>query len=274
MNIIDLSKIDLNKIKIKNSILFNNIKIQNIHYDHKPLMIQTPHLYLPFGLSTSYHYEDKYVLNLAIVQTNRKHLKFQEDIFDFEQFLQSISESSQFISESSQFLNSIKQPDDHFYPPCLKTKIHHNVPLQVFDIYTQVQKLNYIIPGSWCTAIIHPKHLWFNQDLNQYGVTWYILQAKVRPPIPILNKCLIEDDFSNETLCSICYTKILKDETEDLMMISNQIPEEYQKYSKMLKLGIPLLAVIQKCRMDGLDPEILNSGQTQLSSMTNHPAST
>jgi hypothetical protein len=290
-----LRELDLDKIQIRGKISSNNdFSLQDVEYRGRPLLIQTPNLYLPFGLSSSYGDSDRYSLNLGMIQSDGKHIIFQKELDQFDQHFKELEE----LKDSYQ--GSVKQNEDLFYPPCLKAKVHPQIALQVYDVYGKIKDLNYVIPGSWGMAILCPKYLWtkrsaplsasLNASLSSEqnsqavsGLTWYVLQLKVRPPIPLLDKCLIDDHGSlqNETLCSICYHKIVKSDSFTLRALDEQTnlqeeeeedwPSSYQKYQKMLKLGIPILAVIQKCQMDGLDPEVLRQRKPTTSSSYSTP---
>lgn len=236
------------------------------------LLLQTPKLYLPFGISKSYDNDEK----------NQLHLSFQDADNKMKDFINLITQIDQHFQETYPFyqmMSSIKQNEDKFYPPYLKVKIPNiNQGFQVYDVFNNPQKLEYLVPGTWLTSIIYLKHLWVNDQENIMGLGWYILQTKAKIPMPILNHCIIDDDWEQETLCAICYSKIVKQP-----IIPNQseqphqpIPEGYETYVHMLKLGIPLLAVIQKCQMDGMDPEVLHQhkrgykSNNQINNQTNN----
>ncbi|MEX0597114.1 MAG: hypothetical protein WD512_11495, partial [Candidatus Paceibacterota bacterium] len=174
------------------------------------------------------------------------------------------------------FNSTIRESKDQFYPPFIRTRIpkssnrsaninnqqKQKIDLSVFDLSDSPKSIEYIIPGSWATSLLYLKHIWVNNVTFQVGLTWYILQTKVKTPIPQLpaDHCLIDDPWLDETFCAICYSKVIcepaingVEEQEE----PDPIPSEYEKYLKMLKLGIPILPVIQRCQMDGLDPEYL-----------------
>lgn len=236
------------------------IDLHEIYYCQKKklLIIQTPKLYLPFGLSQITSNTDHFQVNLSFqdLKTNQTTDNFFQQIKDLDSFFSQ-------IYPGYNFFNSIRIPDDKFYPPYLKTKITRsssNSYFKVYDDHNQEQSKDYLIPGSWATSLIYLKHLWINQKEKIVGLSWYILQTKVRSPIPVFKECQINDNWDNETLCANCSAKIPK----SLLPPNNQpatleLPVEYQKYTKMLKLGIPILAVLQRCELDGLDPEVLKS---------------
>lgn len=259
-NIIFWSNLQLEKLVISShATKINQIYLYEINYQSEPLLIQTPRMYLPFGVSKSYDQENKYQLNLSL--------------FQLETFQQKISQLDKYFTTrypDYQLVSSIRQNEDKFYPPYLRTKL--SFPIQVYDVFGEPQTIDYLVPGSWTTNIIYLKHLWINEIDDLMGLSWYTLQTKVKTPTPILppNRCLIDDDWQNETLCAICYSKVVRqtvvpgviDNNNNSSLLSQdpEMPVEYEKYTKMLKLGIPLLAVIQRCQMDGRDPEILRQG--------------
>lgn len=174
------------------------------------------------------------------------------------------------------FLHSVKSNDDRFYPPFIKTKYN---TLQIFDILNNKQNIDYLLPGSYISSLIQPKSVWIRLSTNEIGITWYIHQIKIKQPLPILNECLLEID--NNNLCYNCCQKIGGNKYPPLShtlsppppppppppplsssssLISN-INLNYLKYFKMLKMGIPLIAVKQKCQLDGLDTKYLDDNK-------------
>ena len=252
-----IDDLKLRYIRMKKPIKINNYLETNqlfyrINNQSQPIIIQTPRLYLPFGLSQGYQSE-KYYLNMVLDTSMNS-----EKIKDFQKLINNIDKYFQDGFENYKFKKTIRNSRDNFYPPSIKTKISKKTPPQIFDSYEQPQKLDYIVPGSWISGLLYLQQIWINQQENIAGLTWYILQAKVKTPVPVLgNICLIEDDWSQETLCSICHSKVVKTKCVEPIIEAEPLPEEYQKYLKMLKLGIPMLAIIQRCQMDDLDPEVL-----------------
>jgi len=282
---INLKHIKIQEVSIK--VPNSRIEIFPITYrnNNRPLLIQTPRLYLPFGLSSTSSFNnsnddnsdnsndnsnessnEKYHLHLSLESPNNPEIKkFSDQINQIDKFCHQEYDNYK--------LNpSIRQNRDRFYPPFIRTKIkqnkkNHPSSFQLFDLFNQLQPLSYIIPGSWATSIIYLKHLWVNNSNWQLGLTWCVLQTKVKTPIPLFpsDRCLIDDPWEDETFCSICYAKVVKKPCvqgvpeDDIPENHEPLPEEYQKYAKMHKLGIPMLAIIQRCQMDGLDPELLRN---------------
>ena len=248
----------------KSKNITKNIFIYDINYHTRThaqfLLLQTPKLYLPFGVSKTYENDER----------NQLHLSFQDQNKEFIDIINNIDKYFIECYPDYQLMNSIKQNEDKFYPPYLKVKIPNITKgFQVYDVFNNSQKLEYLVPGTWLTSLIYLKHLWINEQDNIMGLGWYILQTKAKIPIPILDHCIINDDWENETLCAICYSKILKQPLNSSPEIL-PIPEGYENYIHMLKLGIPLLAVIQKCQMDGMDPEVLHKHKRGYSKSNNN----
>jgi hypothetical protein len=189
------------------------------------------------------------------------------------------------------FNTTIRESKDQFYPPFIRTRIpkssnrssnqstiiqkKNKIDLSVFDLSNSPKSIEYIIPGSWATSLLYLKHIWVNNVTYQVGLTWYILQTKVKTPIPQLpaDHCLIDDPWLDETFCAICYSKVIREPAINGVEEQDErdpIPPEYEKYLKMLKLGIPILPVIQRCQMDGLDPEYLQQLSQQQKKHQHH----
>lgn len=271
------------------------IEVHPITYQSKHLIIQTPRLYLPFGVSSSTLDEDPGSTTSttipSIPQISSKLFGLQLSLEGFNttpaiiEFIRQINLiDSHFKTEwaNYKFTSTIRESRDQFYPPFLRVKIpknkennmSNNRTFTVYDLTDSPKSIDYIVPGSWATSLIYLKHIWVNNQTYNVGLTWYVLQTKVKTPVPQLpiDRCLIDDPWLDETFCSICYSKVIKqpvvqgiddqenNDSNDNNDI-NQLPEEYEKYTKMLKLGIPILAVVQRCQMDGLDPEVLHNHQ-------------
>ena len=269
MILTELDKITIEQIKLKSPI--NSTYDILRQPDKTPFLIQTPNLYLPFGVSQQYGQ----CLKIAI---HRQQSQFRNQLERFEQLIyEKFFQKTKTGTSSIEYSPSCKQGEDLFYPPTMPVKIHPQAPPLINDIYEDKQDLSYILPGSWATLILCPKHLWYREE--KIGITWYLIEARVRTPVPIIKQSLIRETWGDETLCSICYKKIFKSQGFPMRPTTTEshshsysnhnsnstppIPPEYQKYTKMLKLGIPLLAVIQKCQIDGLDPEILRQSPEQ-----------
>jgi hypothetical protein len=276
----------------------NNIEIYPISYQSKHLIIQTPRLYLPFGVSSSNLVEDP--SNESNESSNRAYglqlsLKGYNSTPTIMEFIKQINLiDSHFKTEwaNYRFNTTIRESKDQFYPPFIRTRIpkssnrtsnqsaiiqkKNKIDLSVFDLSNSPKSIEYIIPGSWATSLLYLKHIWVNNLTYQVGLTWYILQTKVKTPIPQLpaDHCLIDDPWLDETFCAICYSKVIREPAINGVEEQDEpdpIPPEYEKYLKMLKLGIPILPVIQRCQMDGLDPEYLQQLSQQQKKHQHHP---
>lgn len=255
-----LNGLNFKSIRMKSpQCIDKNFKTYELYYlQHKnkrkkqmPIIIQTPRLYLPFGLSKAYQSDDRYTMNLTFQGEDSKTKDFKKQISELDSYF-----SKGFCNYN--YYTSLRGNDDKFYPPYLRAKISTAVPLQVYDIYGEIQDTNYIVPGSWATSLLYLKQIWVNEQDHMVGLSWFVLQTKIKTPVPMLNRCLIDDDWSNETLCSICHEKVVKKQCVQAVS-EKPIPPGYEKYFKMLKLGIPMLAVIQGCQMDDMDPEVITN---------------
>lgn len=282
---------NLDRIKLGSTVIINNQDLQtreikylaNNNSRAVPLIIQTPKLYLPFGLSKEYQQTNRYYLHMAL-----KNLEFDPRIKIFIKHLNKVDQYFQEHYPSFNLNTSIRESEDPFYPPFLRCKVPR-FNMQVYDDRNQISKSDNIFPGCYAISLIHLKNLWIKPTQKTLGLTYYVLQIKIYSPIPILDCYLIDDKaYQDETLCQICYQKIVRTPCvegviEDESLLSHnvkkcvvpQLPTEYEKYQKMLRLGIPILAVIQRCQMDEVDPEpLLNhqkkSGGMVSSSNINH----
>ena len=79
------------------------------------------------------------------------------------------------------------------------------------------------------------------KGIRQYSDCWKLelvaLQVKVYDPTPV-PRCLIEDDV--------------------LLPSPSNKSSEYAKFKTMISMGVPRMAVEQKCRLAGLDPKLID----------------
>lgn len=259
-----------------------NIMIREVFYREKyPLLITTPKSFIYYGIQSSQQNDGGQTIQLSFKSSDQdtKTKLFLKKIHELDKFFHSKYSHLKLIP-------SIKLPTDPTYSPFIRVKIPKTIPLQVYDSNGNSQKLTYILPNSFANSMIYLKSIWINRLDRTIGLCWYLLQIKITPPLPIFDRCLINDDEECEAdedikdnkniqICSRCKQEIIANNgqhteaTEIVRTAGTEeetrneaikiIPEGYEKYYQMLKFKIPLRAVIQKCLLDGKDPSILNN---------------
>ena len=207
-----------------------------IKYLGADLIIQTPILYLPFGIYTcgNKSYINASFLNVSvdkemaeykaiIKQLNNKVIKFVSNIYK---------------KENLSFVDSIKQSTE-LYPDRMRFNLQEDI--LIFSDQKKLLDFDYLKAKSYTKFLVSPVNIWLNE--TKYGITWQILQIKIYPQT-ILN------------------TYSFIDEESELKQVNNvnkyKSHPQYQKYFKMLSCGVPKDAVKHKMILDNLDPNVLD----------------
>lgn len=215
--------IDYSSISIYNTYMNN---MYSIKYKLNNLIVQTPKLYIPFGLN-QYNYID---CSLPINNT-------------FESFI---------LSLQSFFCSKPFFKDYHFKSNIQKTKGYPNRLRLIYNNCTIYDKnkekiTNYnILPQSYAAFIIHISHIWIYN--GAYGIKWNICQIKLY-----------------ENTSDIYTDYLFIDSDEDDTSNNTILDSNYDKYKKMLKIGLSKEAVIHKMTLDKIDITPLFPNETSLS---------
>jgi hypothetical protein len=139
----------------------------------------------------------------------------------------------------------------------LKTKVHSLNGKPYLKIYNSNRKLNFeqkLKPNTLTRFIIHLESIWYFEDT--YGFNWYTVQAEIKlPNIPLTYS------FHNSS-------PLLVDNQYDVPR-NVTFNMAYDKYHKMKKMGIPIPAIKNKIKLDGLTVEIF---EKELTFQSNQPS--
>jgi hypothetical protein len=225
----------------------DHYKIFKIKYENNNFYLQTPYIINRYSPS---NYESKINLDLPIDFSNVTDESI-DDISILYKLFQRIHRTikSRFkdlkISEDKyKYSNSIKKNKKNEKCPFLKTKIHSvedKIFLKVFKSDKTLSKNQEIKPGKVIRFILHLESIWVYK--KSYGINWYIVQAEIKLP-DIFHSYMFDNYESND-------------------IISQHV--DYNKFFKMVKMGVPKEAVKNKMDMEGLDGEIIFLEPTTLS---------
>jgi len=227
MEVISYKNIKLNHIKLKKPILLYNSYNIYIKYNNNNLIVQTPIVSSPFGI-TQYGYR-KYI-DISLFDNNTEIQEFKTILSKFNNLLKKriFNQKNLKLANTNnlQYCDIFKTSNP---PYCDLAKFYFNNDIYFFnDNIEQIDSSN-IKPKDPIKLLIHPSHIWINIHKQQYGIYWEVIQIKVYKLI-VSNKCL----FKEET-------------------------EHYQKYFDLAKKGVPKQAIKNKMVIDGLDPNILDT---------------
>jgi hypothetical protein len=119
----------------------------------------------------------------------------------------------------------------------LKTKIHNvddNMFLKVFNSDKTLSTNQEIKPGKEIRFILHLESIWIFK--KTFGINWFIVQAEIKLP-------------------HIFHSYIFDNNKDSIEIISKN--QDYQKYFKMVSVGVPKEVVKIKMVQDGLNSEII-----------------
>lgn len=210
--------------------------IKYIHNDKKDnLVIQTPTMMIPFGISNINN--NKY---LDISFLNKEENKETNLLFDF--FIKLNKKINKHFKKNNyitfhKFNNNIKKAID-IYPERLRLKVLDNIV--IFDQNKNIVNTN-LNSKINAKILINVSHVYVNNDKLVYGIHFNTHQVQVINYLPkIIQFSFIEDTISSE--------------------LENSI---YNKYYKMVDLGVNLEAIKIEIKANNLDINKLNNYITQ-----------
>ena len=211
--------IDITNISIKKKININTKFINYpIKYNNKNLIIQTPIVYLPFGINT---FNTKKYIDISFINSNN-----DKNMGDFKNIIVDINNwIKQKISKKTKFVTSFKTTE--YYPDRLRLSFYDDI--LIFNESKHLISLDSIKSKIYAKLLITPQFLWKNDSNSSAGIVWNILQIKVYSK-PILDT----------------YSFIDTDEVN------------IDKYVKMLRCGVPPTAIKNKMKLDNINGDLLN----------------
>lgn len=222
--------INESKIKLKKKIQYLKKNIYPVKYNNSHLIIQTPIIFLPWGLN-QYNSLDLSLQN-DISTPQDKHQKL--DLFT--KMIRNIENhfKKMYIFRKCTFKSSVKINVN--FPDVLRVSCDLQNTL-IFNEQKQIISKQFLKEKSFIMCILHIPYVWKTNTI--YGVKWMISQIKV---------------YTDMIYKPIEYSFIDSDTDVDYENDPN-----YQKYFKMLKIGLPKEAVIHKMNLDNVDPSILTT---------------
>jgi hypothetical protein len=178
-----------NDINVKNITLKNKINISDeftnypIKYDNKNLIIQTPIVYLPFGINK---YNNKSYIDISFINS-----KNDKTMRDFRNSIVNINTCvKDKISKKIKFISSFKSTE--YYPDRLRLSFYEDI--LVFNESKSLITLEYVKSKIYSKLLIIPQFLWTNNEIS--GIVWNILQMKIYSK-PMLDTYSFIDDEVN-----------------------------------------------------------------------------
>lgn len=229
--------IDPKNINIKKKLKYSeHCTLIPIKYNNDDLIIQTPKMYIPFGEKFVYNNKNKKYVDISFLNIeNDNNIKIFYDnlniIFD------KINNFYKYDVD-----NIIKKYNKN---DLLRLKITKNIL-----IYNQKREnIDKIINNTYGSFIIHLYGLWLMNDTLYFH--WELLQCKLDIPIYLSEYSFIDD-------VKPIFNKGGKGKGKCVPPPPPPPPLKIEsKYDKMIKMGIPKDAVLQKMRLEET-PRVIN----------------
>jgi len=223
---------------------------------NKKIIVQTPVMFTLFDIKSKiFNNNEYYTLCLSFSKKD-----VNKSVNDFYNFIQYIDELNTTLvkTKRKKFFNGKKLQ----YKSLLYTYggfsqfLSINMPIKdgkfLFDAYDEkLNKINIseITRNSEVSVILEISELWFNN--TSIGCNCNVLQIKKYSTL-VFDRCLIIDDESDDEVKKV--------------VVDNPL---YEKYFKMLKMGIPVMAVKNNMIKDNLGIDFVNSLPDGLNELKN-----
>ena len=179
-----------NDIDIKNITIKHKINISNdftnypIKYKNNNLIIQTPIVYLPFGINK---YNNKSYIDISFIN-----IKNDPVMREFKELIVNIHSCiKKKVSKKIKFVSSFKSTE--FYPDRLRLSFYGDI--LVFNDSKNLITLEYIKSKLYSKLLIIPQFLWTNNKVA--GIVWNILQIKIYSKPMLDTYSFIDEDEVN-----------------------------------------------------------------------------
>ena len=232
--------INQNNINIKKKLKYSEYcTLIPIKYNNEDLIIQTPKMYIPFGEKFVYNNNNKKYIDISFLNIeNDNNIKIFYDNLNI--IFNKINNFYKYnVDEMIKKYNKNN---------LLRLKITKNIL-----IYDQNKKnIDKIINNTYGSFIIHLYGLWLMNDTLYFH--WELLQCKLDMPIYLSEYSFIDD---------IKPINKGKGKGKGKNILPPPPPPPINsKYDKMIKMGIPKDAVLQKMRLEN-NPKKINPQDLQ-----------
>jgi len=198
--------------------IVNSIK-HFIRYTGKSLIIQTPLLYIPFGVQ---EYNNRKTIDISF-----HNVKYSKQTEHFYNTINNIHNSVlKYLDIKDKTVFGIKHSVG--YPPLLKLNLKNT---SMWNSNREQLSLENMSKNSFATSIINLEGVYINE--KNIGFIWNVLQIRVKEEINLDTYAFVDEPLISAPTVAPTSQKL-------------------DKYAKMLKMGISLQAVEQKKLLDGV----------------------
>lgn len=211
---------NIDKVQIIKPYIIENKKIFNILYNKHQLLIQTPLCTLPYRYML---YDNKY-FQIDLFFTLQEFKDIIDKIID--PIHKKIKRRYPLLIKNKNYIDPIMTINDTFK---LRAKNLNIESIGVYNYNKNKIDIRNIERNDQIKAIIQLERIII--DIDSYYFTFKIIQIKKNQNI---------DFFSPNINC------LIKDDDNEIVPVI-----KYEKFTKMLKLGVPIQGVMQKMQLEG-----------------------
>jgi hypothetical protein len=178
-----------NDINIKDLSIKKQINVSNdftnypVKYNNNNLVIQTPIVFLPFGINK---FNNKSYIDFSFINSNNdKNMKtFKTKMINISNHLKNK------FSSKRKFISSFKSTE--YYPDRLRLSFSDDI--LIFNEAKSLITHEHIKSKIYVKLLISPQFLWLTH--NTYGILWNILQMKIYSKPMLETYSFIEDEVN------------------------------------------------------------------------------
>ena len=287
MNIINCNKFDIKKITLHKTSSNNDIYLFPLKYNNNKLIFKTPSLIIPYGIRKS-NFDKEYITFSFPNIFQKTHVTFYRVLLKIEKWCEdNLNCLIRYINKTKKIQSKEKyeklyKKNIHYkkiidiskYDPTIQMKLSDKV--EFFDNDSNPISKQDIQPKTNCKVLFYISGIWFNQNTKTFGICLHCHLLKL---ISIKQRCLVFDNDEDEhhikidckkltkektsqICCPNCDETIiisllnyidLQNKTKNVVSLPTNIDPRYEKFIKMKKFGVPLMAIKQKIISNKLD---------------------
>jgi hypothetical protein len=234
---ITADNLSLDKIRVVKPFNFENKYFFNIFYDkNHPLLIQTPLCNLPYRYML---YDNKYFQIDIFFETIEFKILVEKIITHIKEKIITNKKYSKLFKDKKYIDSIMSLPNNMFK---LRAKNSDVDSINVYNFNRTKIDIRNVERNDQIKAIIQIEK--FIIDKDSYTFLFKIMQIK--------KHCVI-DTYSSNVKCLF-----IEDDSPQPIQEVQVEPNEYGRFLKMLKMGVPMIGVVQKMQLEGYDESDIN----------------
>jgi hypothetical protein len=256
-HIFDYNNFDNQKICIKNpESRNNNITIPVSYNKSNTILFKTPKIYMPFKPNITNNLGGYLRLSFDNIKIDHNLKGFYDFINKTDDYLIKKLEELKIIKSFSKvnFKRTIKHNENGFYPDYFNLNFN-NSDVKCFDSNLNSIPIEEIDGNFYAYFVIELYGFYYNKKMKQIRLIWNLVQFKLDKIKQVINECLFLDEDSTSTSTSIIKNSIEEQLKPKVILKNHPLLE---KYFKMLSVGIPKQAVINKMILLNIDYKYLD----------------